>query len=335
VKKIYLSVVIITLFTISLISYKTYQEWQPRKLSEPVAFSVESGEPLDKIALRLKEKGLISSTFLFETYGKWKKYDRIIKKGPHLFNEKGLENIYEELTSHVVAERGISVTIPEGFTVEQIGKTLEENGIVNASEFLSVASKGAGINELFLDKIPAKAESKYRLEGFLFPDTYYFEQDANAVVIAERMIKRFFDVIHEIDVDTRYISLYEWVILASIVEREAVLDEERSKIAGVFLNRIRDNWRLQACATVLYAIGKPKERLLYKDLEIQSPYNTYIHYGLPVGPIANPGLASLQAIIHPEKHDYFFYVTKEDGTKGHNFSKTYNEHQSYKYKSIE
>jgi UPF0755 protein len=308
-------------------------DWQPRNLNEPVAFTVDRGATLSEISKNLKKKGLIKNTFLFETYGKLKKYDRKISEGKHIFETTGITSIYAELMNNGFADKQIAVTIPEGFTIEQIANELETKEIVSAKEFLSIAKTGEGLSSQLIKDIPIKKASKYRLEGYLFPDTYYFEKDSEPAIVMERMLKRLYDVIASFNGQPP-LSVHEWVTLASIVEREAVLHDERAKIAGVFFNRLEENWKLQACATVLYAIGKPKERLLYEDLDIESPYNTYLNEGLPVGPIASPGKKALEAVLFPQEHEYFFYVIKGDGSGGHNFSKTYSDHQKYKEQGL-
>jgi UPF0755 protein len=323
----------ITLLFLITASIVYYDQWQPRELNEPVAFSIAHGQSLPEISLALKEKGLIESTFLFELYGKAKGYDRKISEGIHYFHTVGMEAVYKQLMSKGHTNERIEVTIPEGFNVEKIAKRLTESGVVSEEEFLAIAKTGEGLSEQLLSEIPEVEGSKYRLEGYFFPDTYYFQEDTNAEEVVERMVKQFFTVITNIGKKPD-LALHEWVTLASIVEREAVLDEERAIIAGVFFNRLKENWKLQACATVLYALGKPKDRLLYEDLEIESPYNTYNLAGLPIGPIASPGLNSLLAVVKPQEHSYFYYVIKGDGSRGHNFSETYSQHQDYKREAL-
>jgi UPF0755 protein len=332
-KKALISFAIFTFIFIITSAYIYFDQWQPRILDEPVAFSISRGQSLSEISLSLKENGLIKSRSLFELYGKYKGYDRKISEGIHYFHRTGIDAIYTQIMSSGHSEERITITIPEGFTVEKIAQKLDEAGVVNRNDFLALAKTGDGLDENMLEKIPAVEGTKYRLEGYFFPDTYYFQPNMEAAAVSERMLEQFFSVINSFE-DKPDFTLHEWVTLASIVEREAVLQEERAVIAGVFYNRIQEEWKLQACATVLYAIGKPKNRLLYEDLEIESPYNTYLSAGLPVGPIASPGKDSLLAVIHPKEHNFFYYVVKGDGSGGHNFSETYSQHQDYKAEAL-
>ncbi|OZM56085.1 hypothetical protein CIB95_13330 [Lottiidibacillus patelloidae] len=332
-KKVVISLAIFTLIFLITLAFVYIDQWQPRVLDEPVAFSISHGQSLSEISLSLKENGLIKSRSLFEMYGKYKGYDRKISEGIHYLHSTGIETIYKQIMSSGQAKERITITIPEGFTVEKIAQKLGEAGVVNADEFLAIAKTGEGIDESLLKNIPTVEGTKYRLEGYYFPDTYYFQPNMDVITVSERMIEQFFSVINSFEVKPD-LPIHEWVTLASIVEREAVLQEERGLIAGVFFNRLKEKWKLQACATVLYAIGKPKDRLLYKDLEIESPYNTYLSPGLPVGPIASPGKESLLAVVHPIDHNFFYYVVKGDGSGGHNFSETYSQHNDYKAEAL-
>jgi UPF0755 protein len=334
VKKILLSFGLLSILTICFLAYLIYDQMQPRKLDEPVAFSVAHGQSLNDISASLKDKGLIKNTLFFETYGKIKGFDRKISEGKHYFRFQGIKAVYEQLMSKGISEEKVSVTIPEGFTVEQIATKLANAGVVKKEEFLRVAKTGEGIDKQLLSEIPFIEDSKYRLEGYFFPDTYYFQENSNVITVSERMIRRLFNVLNTFDENGTKLSLHELVTLASIVEREAVLQEERAMIAGVFFNRLEKKWKLQACATVLYALGKTKERLLYEDLEIESPYNTYLLEGLPIGPIASPGKEALLSVLYPKEHEYFFYVVKGDGSRGHNFSKTFSQHRDYKAEAL-
>lgn len=166
--------------------------------------------------------------------------------------------------------------------------------------------------------IKKNSERKYQLEGFLFPDTYEFEKDISGEEIIERMLLRFEEVISEIEqatgkkIDKN--NLDDIVTMASIVEKEAERDDERGKVASVFYNRIEQHTKFQSCATVLYALGYHKAEVSNEDIKVNSPYNTYKVDGLPIGPIACPGKASLNAAINPEKTNYLFFISNDDGT---------------------
>ncbi|MBA7674849.1 Endolytic murein transglycosylase [subsurface metagenome] len=172
--------------------------------------------------------------------------------------------------------------------------------------------------------------AKYKIpfdnvEGFLFPDTYIVAKDLSADQLVEVMVKKFFENLQKIPyTDYTEHDLKKMVIIASLVEKEARLDSERAIIAAVFYNRLHNGKRLESCATIQYILGKTKERLLISDLKVKSPYNTYLHTGLPPGPISNPGYKSLFAAVNPADVDYLFFVSKRDGS--HYFSSTYKEH---------
>lgn len=218
----------------------------------------------------------------------------------------------------------IKITIPEGYTVSQIVNTLVKNNLGTKQELYQAMQTFQAKNYSFLNGVPG---GDTRLEGFLFPDTYFFDKDAKPEEVLERFLQRFEQ---ELTAETKNrlkelnISVYTWVTKASIVEREAAKPEERPVIAGVFDNRLREGMALESCATVQYVLGEVKPVLSLEDIKIDSPYNTYKNPGLPPGPIANPGHASLNAVLYPNKTDYLFFVAKNDGS--HAFAKTFNEH---------
>ena len=203
---------------------------------------------------------------------------------------------------------GVKVVIPEGWTARQIAERLEKSGICPAADFLRFAANN-------------------RLEGYLFPTTYYFEPATDAEHAAQRMRaeyeRRLAGEFARAEPKPR-MTLHQAVTLASIVEREAVLPSEQPMVAAVYLNRMRIRMRLQADPTVQYALGYWKKGLTSEDLQNPSPYNTYVHYGLPPGPICNPGLGAFRAVLHPAPSDALFFVA--DLTGGHKFFLTQEDH---------
>jgi UPF0755 protein len=212
-------------------------------------------------------------------------------------------------------------TIPEGYTSREIASVLEKAGICSASSFLALVRQNPGIA---VDEglVPES------LEGYLFPDTYEVPLGAGASSAAKMMVNRFREVV--IPIYRRKpgkLSLAQAVILASLVEREAKVAGERPVIAAVYLNRLAAKMPLQCDATVQFALGQPKPLLTFEDLRVESPYNTYLHPGLPPGPICNPGMASIRAVLEPSKVPYLYYVLDERKRDGsHLFSRTYMEH---------
>lgn len=218
----------------------------------------------------------------------------------------------------------LRITIPEGYTVAEIVSTLTKNGLGTEQEFYQAMQTFQSADYSFLKGTPS---GNTHLEGFLFPDTYFFDKNAKPKEVINRFLERFEQ---ELSAETKArlqvldISVYTWVTKASIVEREAAKPEERPIIAGVFDNRLRIGMALESCATVQYILGEVKPVLSLEDIKIDSPYNTYKNAGLPPGPIANPGHASLNAVLFPAETDYIFFVAKNDGS--HAFAKTFDEH---------
>jgi UPF0755 protein len=304
-----------------------WNEIQPVKNSDSLVISVEEGDSLDKIAEKLENQNKIKNRLLFQWYGRIKGYDRSIKAGQHkVAGRVTYDNIYSALIQNEDNEN-LKVIIPEGFTVEQIAERLAAKRIVDRDEFLEAAKTGSGISHPVINEIKKKEDIKYVVEGFLFPDTYSFEKNSSSAEVIEKLLSHFDSEMATVP-NSEEIDVLKWVTLASLVEKEARVDKERAVIAGVFQNRIKREMKLQTDATVQYALKEPKERLLYEDLEIDSKYNTYRYEGLPPGPIANPGLLSLQAVLNATDHSYFFYVLKKDGTGEHYFSETYEQHQN-------
>lgn len=214
------------------------------------------------------------------------------------------------------------VTIPEGYDVRQIAKLLAKHGLVEEKEFLAAAKDFAPY-----DYIVKSPEADYAIEGFLFPDTYEFATDASCQDIMSRMAEEFD---HKLTPELRQqasqrnLSVYELVTLASLVEKEARFPEDRPIIAQVFFKRLDINMPLQTDTTIQYLLDGPKENLSISDTKIDSPYNTYQHYGLPPGPIASPGMASIEAVLNPANTAYLYFVAD---TQGHNhYGYTYDEH---------
>jgi len=302
----------------------------------PVTFVINPGETVAQIATRLQEAGLILDAELFRRYVQYRGLDTTIEAGEFtLRRTMTIPEVAEALQRGLVAEQ--SVTIQEGLRLEQIAAAVAAQTSISEDEFLALTTTGWQTAEspyAFLSELPPDAT----LEGFLFPETYRLPEEATAMDLLSRMLETF-DA--RVTPDMRAaaaaqgMSLYEWITMASIVEREAVLDEERPFIAGVYYNRLASDWPLlSACPTVQYALGSPDEwwpTITLDDTEIDSPYNTYRNLGLPPSPICSPGLASIQAAAYPAETDYFYFLvdcTKDDGS--HLFAVTEEEHlQNY------
>lgn len=279
------------------------------------------------VARELHRRGIIRSPSVFRFYGFVHNLDRKIVSGTYrLSANMSVPAIFDRLTKG--GQVTLRFTIPEGLTVKEIAVRLEKEGIISQAAFLKAAAYG----HFDYDFLPKHLQGPQRLEGYLFPDTYEVYPGTKAEEIIDRMLRRFQAVAEEIDLAAgaarQGLSLHQAVTLASLVEREAKLAVERPLIAGVLYNRLRRGMLLQVDATVQYALGEHRERILYRDLEVDSPYNTYRRPGLPPGPIAVPGKASLLAVIYPQQTEYLYYVAKPDGS--HAFARTLEEHNANK-----
>ncbi len=222
----------------------------------------------------------------------------------------------------------IMVTIPEGLTMHQVADILAVEGIIDRETFLSLCT-----NPVFAQELGVSAPS---LEGYLFPDTYSFSHRQNDSDVVKAFVRNFERHCGDLSLDDPD-SLFSVVTLASLVEKEAQVDEERALIARVFINRLVKDRPLESCATILYALKlldfekyHSKQRLLERDLALDSPYNTYLHTGLPPGPICSPGERSIRAVVNPAEADYLYFVSMGNGR--HHFSETFQEHLAAKRK---
>ena len=284
----------------------------------PVRFTVAPGASRQSVAADLEAAHLIRSARVFQFIGK----NEAIQPGVYdLRASDSPAVLLRHLANGDVAT--VRVTFPEGFTLDQVAKRLVKNGVIKdeAAFVTLVTTQGSTFRASFA--LPAN------LEGFLFPDTYRFPIGTDDKAVAQTMVDEFDRLFASKNADAIKASkktVPELVNVAAMVEKEAETDTDRAPIAGVIYNRLAKNMRLQIDATVQYARGAHTTRVLYKDLAIVSPYNTYKNAGLPPGPICNPGLPSLEAALKPAKSDYLFYVGRPDGS--HIFAKTYAEHQA-------
>lgn len=303
----------------------------------PVTFTIEPGQSVAVVAGNLKAMGLIKDTELFRRYVQYKGLDAGIQAGTYTLNKTMTIPVIAQTLQKADAPEQ-QITIPEGKRLEEVAAIVEEQTNIPADAFLTMAQTGWQGTDWpqsygFLAQVPVTGT----LEGLLFPDTYRLPKEATAYDLIDRMLANFErHVTPEIQqqFEVHGLTLYEGITLASIVEREAVIDDERPIIAGVFYNRLRDGWPLSSCPTVQYALGyRPdegdwwKQQLYFKDLDVASPYNTYRNLGLPPAPIASPGLQSILAVANPAETSYYFFMVnckQNDGS--HLFAETEAEH---------
>ncbi len=320
-----LAVLFILLIVITFMGIKaSNQQYLPVDPNNktPVDIYIPADVGARQVATILEENQVIRSHKAFLSYCRKEKLDTRLKPGHYSFNRsQTLAQIAHSIAEGQVVK--LKVTIPEGYTVREIGDMLVEKQVCSQEAWQEAIKADYPYD--FLKNVPAS--NKYRLEGFLFPDTYYIEEDTTSHEIINMMLQNFARV-WENDfagqAQAKNMDIYETIILASLIEEEAMHDDERRTISGVIHNRLRDGMYLQLCPTVLYCFDQKKTVLNDADLDVESPYNTYRHPGLPPGPISNPGKASIAAALNPEKTPYYFYVSKGDGS--HYFSRTFQEH---------
>lgn len=285
---------------------------------------VAKGSTASEVASVLQREQLIQNRLLFQLYLRITGTDRKLKAGTYkIVQGAGIPAIVAALTEGRTVQ--IQVTIPEGSTSRVIAGILEKAGVCSKDGFLAAVGNPALVAQV---GIPGPS-----FEGFLFPDTYLFSENSDPELIARVMAQTFFTKLEKIRSGKKIepAKLYEDVILASIVEREYGVESEAGLIASVFKNRLKINMALQSCATIVYIITekqlKPHPRVVYyADLEIPDPYNSYVHRGLPPGPISNPGETALRAVFNSPQSDYLYFRVMENSEGTHKFSKTFEEH---------
>ncbi|TJY43512.1 endolytic transglycosylase MltG [Cohnella pontilimi] len=310
---------------------------RPVSASEkPVRVTIDKGMRASKVSKLLEDNGLIRNSFLFGVWMKLQDEGSKFQAGVYeLTPGMTREQIVAKLNSgDIVAAASVRFTIPEGFTVQQIADRLAKTANVNKESFLQTAADRAKwTGSAWAGQIPADVNLRYPLEGYLFPDTYEVRNGSSEAEIINRLLAELDRKLDQLPEDwqttlqERGMTVHQMLTIASLVEREVVVDEERAIVSGVIQNRLAKTMPLQIDATIQYLLDKPKEKLSTDDLKVQSPYNTYLNPGLPPGPIATPSLKSIEAALYPAKTDYLYYVTKKDGSNTHLFAVTYAQHQ--------
>ncbi|MBI5816585.1 MAG: endolytic transglycosylase MltG [Nitrospinae bacterium] len=290
----------------------------PQAGAGEVVVEIKKGDSLKTVTDRLKQAGVISNAFLFDVEARLSRAGSRLRAGEYLFRRDGsIRDVVRTLLEGKCYLR--QVTVPEGLSIRQIGESLEKMEITTAAQFRKAC---ADMETLKKFNIPS-----HTAEGYLFPDTYGFSRDTPATDVAQVMIRRFFTKVKEAlpaDIAGDPEKLHEIVTMASIVEKETGAGKERKLIAGVFHNRLAMKMPLQSDPTVIYALPDFGGDIRKKDMTFDSPYNTYKYRGLPPGPIASPGLAALEAALRPERTDYLYFVSMNNGE--HYFSKNLDDH---------
>jgi len=299
----------------------------PLKVKEDITIEIKEGDTFYGILDSLSQENLIRGVPFIKLYIMISGIEVDVKPGNHnVGKDIKLKTLIENLNEEQIDY--ITFTVPEGYTIEDIAKKLDDENIVTKEEFITAVK-----NYELPSYVKENSNKRYNLEGYLFPDTYNLKKEYKAEDIIKIMIERFevalSTAVSETSVDINSEDIEEIITIASIIEKEAVLNEERKTISSVIQNRIKSDMMLQIDATVIYSLGEHVEHVLYEHLEVDSPYNTYKYYGLPVGPISNPGLESIIAAITPEETDYLFYVLQDDSS--HYFTDNYDDFLNKQY----
>jgi len=280
----------------------------------------------------LETKGILKPASSFAFAARILSLSRGMQAGEYKFSpSEPLWSILWKLKRGNVVEpemRSVLVTFPEGSSIYRMGEILKKHKISDPAKFKALVKEG--ITESLREKhwTLFKYMPTESLEGYLYPDSYWFYENATVDQIVETMVSRFEQVVlpfwEKAQKDAK-MTLFEIVTLASIIEKEAQVPSELKIVSSVYHNRLKKNMFLAACPTIKYALDRPTKKVYYEQLEIDSPYNTYKNKGLPPGPICNPGISAIKAAVYPAKTNYYYFVAKKDGS--HIFSSTWSEHQ--------
>lgn len=291
--------------------------------SRPVAVEIPAGATAADVGELLEGRDVIRSALAFRVSARLRGYGSDIQAGPYvLTTNMTLSEVFDALEDGPVSQT-VSLTVPEGLEVQQVATEAGQVLGLDPTVFRQAATSGSYVLEPYL---PQGTET---VEGFLFPKTYEFGPDGlDEMAVIDRLLAQFEAEAATLDwsrAGDLGMTPYEVVIVASLVEREARIPKDRPKIAAVIYNRLRESMPLQIDATIQYALPEDNRLLTEEDYELESPYNTYLHRGLPPTPIASPGLGSLQAALDPAEADFLYFVVIDPETGRHAFAKTYRE----------
>ncbi len=299
--------------------------------AQSITIEIPRGASLTKVTELLYENGIITNAFAFKTLAIRKDVDKKLQAGSLAFNTAWTPNeVIEQLVFGKSVD--VKVTIPEGLPWWEVAKLLSENGFVDYALFKDIIHDPSFLRDW---NIPF-----HNAEGFLYPDTYFFPKPnehtiASTRLVLNELVRTFWlktsDLWASLQTDSEIPNqetLNRYLTLASIVEKETGVAEERARVAGVYTNRLNIRMKLQADPTIIYGLGEDFKLPIYRSHinDSKNKYNTYAHYGLPPGPICSPSLHALNATLNPEKHEYLYFVAKSTQERSHNFAKTLAEH---------
>ena len=297
---------------------------RPLKTNEKsVVIEVRQGEGFYDVLNRLDKENKIFNKLLIKVKLSIDKRNIKLNEGIYeIETNSNLDELITALESTAENKDVIKLTIPEGYSIDEIAGAVEAEGFCTKEEFINAAKEYTLPNF-----VKADSKKRYNIEGFLYPDTYLIKKGSDANQIINMMIYRFNQVLNQVKDETglniKDEEIEKAITIAAMIEKEAKFDIDRPLISSVIYNRLEKGMKLQLDATVLYALGYHVDIVLNKHLEVDSPYNTYKYEGLPVGPICNPGIKSIKSALLPTKTDYLYYILQKDGT--HYFSNNYDD----------
>ncbi len=321
--------ILIILAGLLIVSRFMSEDMRGSLAEETASVEIPSGSTVSEIADILEENGIVDSAFRFRMQCKVKGQGSGFKSGSYIFsNTETFESLTEKLNTGAMDGDAIVVTFKEGQWLTEMAQTAAESGICTYNEFMAAADS----RDYDYDFIKAIPDRDNALEGYLYPETYYFDKNSTAETIVNSMLSQFEKVIKENQIKERAeklgLTLDDAVIIASLIEAEVKYEPERALVSSVIHNRLEQNIKLQIDASVIYSLGKRVTRVFYSDLETADPHNTYYVDGLPSGPIGAPRAASLVAAVEPEKTDYLYYVVEDTETGKHHFTGDYQDFQN-------
>ena len=325
-----IAIVLILGVFIGYIIWQVNDFLSPAELDSEVKIIIPQGSSTAKIAEILEDSGLIKNSYVFRYYIKKEGIAGKLQAGTYTFSGTvSLEDLCKELQTGVVQADSIKVTIPEGKKVTETIQILVDAGLGDYDTYIEYCNNGDFSEYEWIPELEDVVEPANRLEGFLFPDTYQIDPSWSEEKIIDMLLAQFDKVWtdeYQQKADDLGYSVYEIITIASLIEREVKLDEERPLVASVIYNRFKEDMSLEFCSSIQFLFEEQHPEVLLSDLEIENLYNTYKYPGLPPGPIAAPGKASIEAALNPADTDYLYFRAKEDGSGSHYFSKTYEEH---------
>ncbi len=312
-KKIIL-IILIVIFILVIFFFQWF--FSPIDSTEIIKFEIESGQTAKEIATNLEKEGIIKNEFIFYFYIFWQKEQANLKAGTYYLSPS---MTVPEIINLFILGQAERITIPEGLRTEDIAELLDK------PNFIEISHQDFSNEFSFLKEIP----DNISLEGYLFPDTYDILPGMSCEEIIRMMLRNFENKTKNIITGK---SLFEIITMASLIEKEVRSLEDKKIVSGILWKRIENNMPLQVDASIVYIISKRTTRISIAETRIESPYNTYLNLGLPIGPISNPGLDSIKAAINPQESDYWFYLSKPTGETV--FSRNFEEHVKAKLKYL-